>query len=264
MEAILRDGAAQRAERQHQLADSLSQTVVPVFIHDEAGRPEHLGSCVLVALDGRHYALTAGHVLQDAGAAHVWAAAGNGRLEPLPYTDRFCSRADSGRLGDIDIGLMPLRSDGLGPFAQCKFLSDADLDAKGNAQYQLFSNFYFVMGYPASRNQSEVNHCGKKIKVKSFHLATNPPIEDLFEKEQLSKAEHLVVEFDHKDMEIERKRVTPPKLHGVSGGGIFCISCSNYEGPLVAIATEHRKQSRILVGTRIGYFVDAARQLNGL
>jgi hypothetical protein len=79
--------------------------------------------------------------------------------------------------------------------------------------------------------------------------------------EKLWRAEHLVEDFDHKDTVVERKKVVPPKLQGVSGGGIFCIWRSSNTGPLVAIATEHRKRSCILVGTRVRYFVQVAREL---
>lgn len=259
IETILRDSSAARAKRQHDLAESLAQTVLPVFVHDETGRPAHLGSCVLVRLDGRHFAFTAGHVIKDARSAHLWAAAGNAKLEPLPYITQFSSQAEDGELGDIDIGIVPLKSGSLGPFAQCRFLEDVDAEQK--VEHQWLENFYFVMGYPASRNQSDTNHRRKKINVKSFHLATNPPPGDLYEKEKLSRTEHLVVDFDHKDTVVERKKVVPPKLQGVSGGGIFCIWRSSNTGPLVAIATEHRKQSRILVGTRVRYFVQVAREL---
>jgi len=85
----LRDSSAARGKRQHDLAESLRRTVLPVFIHDEMGKPSHLGSCVLVRLDGHHYAFTAGHVIRDARRARLCATAGNGRLEPLPYTTLF-------------------------------------------------------------------------------------------------------------------------------------------------------------------------------
>ena len=259
IEALLRESSTARGKRQHDLAESLTRTVLPVFIHDEMVRPSHLGSCVLVRLDGRHYAFTAGHVIRNARRAHLWAAAGNAKLEPLPYVTLFSSQAADGEVGDIDIGIVPLQAGSLGPFAQCRFLED--IDAEGTTQHNWVDNFYFAMGYPASHKQSEINHRRKKIHVRSFHLATNPPPNDLYEKEGLDRSLHLLVEFDHNDTVVERKKAVPPKLQGVSGGAILCISRASYTGPLVAIATEHRKHSRILVGTRVRYFVQIARGL---
>jgi hypothetical protein len=248
-----------RAQLQHDLAESLNQTVLPVFIDDEKGRPEHWGSCVLVRLDGRHYAFTAGHVVKAVGSSHLWAAAENGKVEPLPYAKLYRRGADGDELGDIDMGIVPLKSGSLGPFARCRFLDD--VDAEDKVEHRWSVNFYFVTGYPVSRSQSRIDHRSKRIDVKLFHLATNPPRGDPYEKELLSRAEHLVMEFDHKDTVVEGEKVNPPNLQGVSGGGIFCISRSSNTGPLVAIATEHRKSSRILVGTRVKHFVNFAREL---
>src|ERR1035437_9517601 len=105
---------------------------------------------------------------------------------------------------------------------------------------------------------------GSTISISSWdirHRTTNPPPSDLYEKEGLDRSLHLLVEFDRNDTVVERKKVVPPKLQGVSGGAIHCISRASYAGPLVAIATEHRKRSRILVGTRVRYFVQIARGL---
>jgi hypothetical protein len=257
IEAFLRESSAARGKRQHDLAESLKQTVLPVFIHDETGRPSHLGSCVLVRLDDRHYAFTAGHVIEDAGGAQLWAAAANGKLERLPSIAQFSS-ANADEPGDIDIGIVALESGSLGPFAECKFLDD--IDAEGTAEHHWSDNSYFVMGYPGSRKQSETNHRRRKIHVKSFHLASNPPPGDPYKTEGLDRCLHLLVEFDYKDTLVERKIVRPPKVQGISGGGIFCISDNSNTGPLIAIATEHRKRSRILVGTRVRYFVQIARE----
>jgi hypothetical protein len=259
IDALLREGSATKGKRQHDLAEGLTRTVLPIFIHDEMGRPLHLGSCVLVRLDGRHYAFTAGHVIRDAQRAHLWAAAGNAKLEPLPYATLFSSEAAAGEVGDIDIGIVPLRAGSLGPFAECRFLDD--IDDEGTTQHNWIDNFYFVMGYPASHKQSEINYRRKKIHVRSFHLATNPPQSDLYDKEGLDRSLHLLVEFDHNDTVVERKKAVPPNPRGVSGGAILCIARASYAGPLVAIATEHRKHSRILVGTRVRYFVQIARGL---
>jgi hypothetical protein len=94
---------------------------------------------VLVRLDGRHYAFTAGHVIKGAGRAHLWAAAGNAKLEPLPYVTLFSSQAAEGEVGDIDIGIVPLQSGSLGPFAQCRFLEDVDVE--GTTLHNWADNF---------------------------------------------------------------------------------------------------------------------------
>ena len=39
--------------------------------------------------------------------------------------------------------------------------------------------------------------------------------------EEMSQADHILLDFDHKEIVIEGRRVNPPKLQGVSGGAFF-------------------------------------------
>src|SRR5438876_814367 len=59
LQAQLAGAVARRAEEQQRLAERLQESVVPLFMDDERGRPERLGSCVLVRLDSDYYAFTA-------------------------------------------------------------------------------------------------------------------------------------------------------------------------------------------------------------
>jgi hypothetical protein len=77
----------------------------------------------------------------------------------------------------------------------------------------------------------------------------------------MSGADHILLDFDHKEIVIGGRRVNPPKLQGVSGGGVFQISRQRKQGPLVAIATQNRRSSRLIVGTRIKHFLAMVREL---
>jgi hypothetical protein len=48
--ARLDEASARRAEEQRQLAERLQESVAPLFIADSSGRPDRIGSCVLVRL----------------------------------------------------------------------------------------------------------------------------------------------------------------------------------------------------------------------
>jgi hypothetical protein len=259
--AILQNAAAATAKRGYDLAERLKQTVLPLYLQDERERPWPFGSCVLVRVEGRFYAFTAGHVLQKVGALSLWAPALNGKLEVLPCTRGFVRR-NKNPLKDLDMGLIPLHASCLGPFDGYCFLDETEIDEEGNASYAILRNFYMVMGYPCSPGQSKTNYPGLKLNPKSFQLHTNPPLADLYEQEKFDKVKHIVVEFDRDDIHINRKKVTPPRLQGVSGGGIFCISHETYRGPLIAIATDHRIEARLVAGTRIRYFIEEARHIN--
>jgi hypothetical protein len=67
--------------------------------------------------------------------------------------------------------------------------------------------------------------------------------------------------YDHKEIVIGGRRVNPPKLQGGSGGGVFHISRETNHGALVAIATQNRRNGRLIVGTRIKHFLAMVREL---
>ena len=77
----------------------------------------------------------------------------------------------------------------------------------------------------------------------------------------MAGSDHILLDFDHKEIRVEGRRAAPPKLQGVSGGGIFHISRKALRGRLVAIATENRQRSRLIVGTRIKHFLAIVRTL---
>jgi hypothetical protein len=221
--AILENVTAATAKQKQDLAERLTRTVLPLFLQDERKRPRPFASCVLVKVDGRFYAFTAGHVIEEVGASSLWAPALNGKLELLPCTSGFIKRKKN-PLEDLDMGLIPLHAGSLNAFAGYTFLDETGMDETGKASYALLRNYYMVMGYPASSGQSKVDHPARKLNPRSFQLETNPPDADLYDQEKLDRAKHLLIDFDRDDIRIGGKKVSPPRLDGVSGGGIFCIS----------------------------------------
>src|SRR5262245_54606637 len=98
-------------DRNREIAQRLLDSVLPLFLETERGRPDRIGSCVLVRVDGNHFAFTAGHVIRDHRACLLWAApASNARLQPLPCAIGFHTPAPDDSPNDLDIGLLPLRA----------------------------------------------------------------------------------------------------------------------------------------------------------
>lgn len=257
----LGEAAARRAEEQRQLAERLQESVVPLFTDDERGRPDRIGSCVLVRLDSDHYAFTAAHVLRDVGSSWLSAPATGrgGALLPLPPSTAWLS--PSGRGNDLDVGVLALPASGLGAFERRVFLAGPEIDQDGQPDDAGFSSFYFVLGYSASRTQVKISHESCHIDQKSFHCTTSPVDAVEYLTEGVPQSDHLLLDFDHKDIVVAKKRVTPPRLQGVSGGGVFYISRDTRQGPLVAIATRNIRNSRLIVGTRIKHFLSMAREM---
>jgi hypothetical protein len=261
LQAQLAEASARRAEEQRQLAERLQESVVPLFMDDDQGRPDRLGSCVLVRLDSDYYAFTAAHVLRDVGSSRLSAPSTGkgGTLLPLPPSTGWLSPTTSDN--DLDVGVLALPASALGAFERRVFLTGPEIDQADQPDDTGFASSYFVLGYSASRTQVKISHERFQIEQKSFHCMTSPVDAAEYARENVSQSDHLLLDFDHKDIVVAKKRVTPPRLQGVSGGGVFRISRDTRQGPLVAIAARNLRNSRIIVGTRLKHFLSMAREM---
>jgi hypothetical protein len=261
LQARLKEASARKSEEQQLLAERLQETVVPLFIGDSDGQPDRIGSCVLVRLDSDFFAFTAAHLIRDAASARLFAPSEGrgGKLLPLPPCTAHLS--SPGRHNDLDVGVLVLPARQLGPFQNRVFLAGTEIDQDDRPDDQGLASFYFVLGYSASRTQVKVSRAHCHIHQRSFHCSTNPVDAAEYLQEEISQADHLLLDFDHKETVIGGRRVNPPRLQGVSGGGVFHISREMKQGPLVAIATQNRRNSRLIVGTRIKHFLAMVREL---
>ena len=261
LQRILDEASARKEEEKRLLTERLQESVVPLFI-DRDGQPDRIGSCVLVRLDSQFYAFTAAHVIRDAGSATLFAPSEGrgGKLQPLPPCTAHLE--SSGGANDLDVGVLALAARRLGAFQHHAFLGDAEIDQEDQPDDQDdLRSFYFVLGYSASRTQVKVSKAERRIHQQSFRFSTQPVDAAEYLQERMSKSDHILLDFDHKEIRVEGRLASPPKLQGVSGGGIFQILRKAMRGPLVAIATENRRRSRLILGTRIKHFLAMVREL---
>lgn len=261
LQAMLGEAAARKEREKQLLTERLQESVVPLFTYRD-GQPDRVGSCVLVRLDSQFYAFTAAHVIRDTGSARLFAPSEGkgGKLQPLPACTPYLK--SSGGDNDLDVGVLALPAHRLEAFQHHVFLAGADIDQDDLPDdHDDLRSFYFVLGYSASRTQVKVSKAERRIHQQSFRCSTQPVDASEYVQEKMANSEHILLDFDHKEIHVEGRRASPPKLQGVSGGGIFLVFRKVMRGPLVAIATENRRRSRLIVGTRISHFLALVREL---
>jgi hypothetical protein len=263
LQTILDETSARKEEEKRLLTERLQQSVVPLFIN-RAGRPDRIGSCVLVRQHQEFYAFTAAHVIEDSGGATLFAPseAKGGKLRPLPLWTAHLKFSEGPN--NLDSGVLVLPPHQLGAFEQHTFLTGEEIDNDDRPDDQRLDTFYFVLGYSASRTQVTVSQTKRRIHQQSFRCSTSPVDAAEYAQEQISQRDHILLDFDHKEIRAKGRRATPPKLQGVSGGGIFQIRRETMSGSLVAIATRNRRTSRLIVGSRIKNFLAIVRELKGM
>jgi hypothetical protein len=259
--ARLKESSARNSEEELLLAERLQESVTPLFIVDPRGRPDRTGSCVLVRLGSDFLVFTAAHVIREAKTAHFFAPSEGkgGKLIPLPpYTAYMSTREGD---SDLDVGVLALQARLLGPLQRRIFLDSEQIDEKDQPDDTSLESFYLVLGYSGSRTQVKVSNAERRIHQQSFRFSTHPVDTAEYVQEKLPQSNHILLDFDHNEIKVEGRLASPPRLQGVSGGGIFHISRKIKRGPLVAIATENRRRSRLIVGTRIKHFLALVREL---
>jgi len=261
LQALLNEAAARKEEERQRLAGRLQESIVPLYLRDVRGQPCAIGTCVLVSMDSGFFAFTAAHVIRDAGSSRLWAPSEGtgGKLLPLPQCTAHLRSSRNNN--DLDVGVIALPAGVLGAFAKRVFLTGAEIDQEDQSDDAGPAAFYFVLGYPASWARVKVPNSSRHIDQKSFHFATSCVASAEYIQEEVSQLDHVLLDFDHKEIVVGTTVVNPPRLQGVSGGGVFHISRNTNRGPLVAIATQHRKNSRLIVGTRIKHFLGMVREL---
>lgn len=261
LRALLAAGRAKQSEERLQLVERLQESVTPLFINRGGARPDRIGSCVLVRLDSGSFAFTAAHVIEKARGAKLLAPSEGKGGELLPLPPCTATLRSSKRSNDLDIAVLALPARQLGCFQKCVFLSGNDIDREDRPDEHGIESSYLLLGYSGSRTQVKVDRFEGQIRQKSFQYRGSPICAVEYLQERLPQADHIALDYDHKEIVIGAKRVNPPKLQGVSGGGIFHISRETTRSTLVAIATEHRTSSRLIVGTRMKHFLAVAREL---
>jgi hypothetical protein len=257
-ETIRAESLNRSEERSTKLAHRLIRSVLPLFVMDERDHLQRIGTAVLVRVDGRLFLLTAGHVLIDAGEQQLYAISGpKGRTVGLPNGSSVSYDGDT----EIDVGVIPLPANAMSFFDGCTPIEEADINESYVVDHAIAKNSIFLIGYSASNSQVRVNHLDKTVRQTSFQFTGLAEVEEVYQREKLSVAHHLVVEFAN--VRSGGEPTIPPKLQGVSGGGMFHLVTRDTDATiqLVAIATEHRHAQQLVVGTRIEQFLRLIRQL---
>lgn len=258
-ESIRAESQSRSEERSTRLAHRLIRSVLPLFVVDERDHLERIGTCVMVRVDSQLFLLTAGHVLTEAGTKQLWAISGpKGRTIGLPSGISVSHDGDT----EIDVGVIPLPENALLSFFEgCTPIEESEINEDYVVEHGIGRNSIYLIGYSASNSQVRVNHADKTVCQTSFQFTGLTEIEEVYRRESLSVAHHLVVEFAN--VRSGGQPATPPQLQGVSGGGMFHLVTRDADATirLVAIATEHRRAEEIVVGTRIEHFLGVAKQI---
>lgn len=250
-------------ERMNKCADSLAKkyllSVRAIYGATDNGKPDQIGSCVLLEYKGEKLLVTAAHVIDQNeftslyinGETNLVQVFGICIITAAPGNDRYKDK--------LDFAVLPISDDIASNLGKVSFLPE---DEWGLHDLLEKDRCCLALGFPNSRNK-KVDDSKHAVKLAPFvYTATLKSDPKVFEETNFSIADHYLLNFCSKHSKDSSNKITNsicPK--GVSGGGLFLIEdMANPEsyrpeveckGKFLGILIEQTKNKKQLAFTKI-------------
>lgn len=238
--------------------------VRPIFTVDGRERPDAHGSCVLLRVGDRHFALSAAHVFDSMEENELYIA-GETHLLSLPRNWYGTPMPASGKREDdkIDVAFLEVPDSVVAEMGNCLWLAPENLVRPGGTHA---TRLYCTIGYPVRRSRVRSAALSVAAPADSYAgVSVDDPA--VFAHLGLSPNTHILISFDReKIISPHGVRVPTVKPYGKSGGGLWRFDSLVAPGipalanPLVGILTEWRRDEKLMVATRIELYVAALNQ----
>jgi hypothetical protein len=260
-----------RIAKMHSILDANSKDmgkhVIPIFIPDDKGNPRILGSGVLLAIQERHFLVSAAHVF-DENEMNSTLYYPQGESLAILQGQVHKTQCDCRENDKVDIGFMELDSNSVENMPEpLEFLSKDDLSLDDKPAS---GKLYVASGFPYTTNKGIAYKDRAALTLRPTMLChTTTPADSKtcaeMEKHGFACDKNIFLKYDRKntaDKNHEKKMAPSPT--GVSGGGLWLsIDMPNkkYKKKLVGIGIEFLEKHNVIIGTRIELVLRGIRQV---
>lgn len=245
-------------------------SVRPLFAASKGHNLKHIGSCLLLQVDGINYVATAAHITDNI-PQHELYVIGTEHTEPVQLVGIIYSTQapDGDRSRDkLDIAFTSISVDAATQLGTVTFIN---ADEVSHNRVNLERRLYMAIGYPISKNRGKVNHNEHWIKTVSWrYVAGVENVPALAEEMTISGDDHLFLRYDKYSKDAEGRKVSSVSPRGLSGGAMVDLgdvysmdmfeSATPFAGRLAGMVIEMHKTHRALVAVRIQKIIQAIRQ----
>lgn len=235
-------------------------------------RPEHVGSCILLNVDGLPILSTAAHVLDNLTAGWTLYVGGHGETSPVRVRGGVIGatpKPGGNRDRDhYDCGFWRIPDDAVQELGAVEFV---DASRLSDNREDVTRHYYMGMGYRLKRNRSAIDHKSKKISnYLSGYSGSVSAMPKLAQKLGVSGAEHMFMALPKYGQDDEDRRVNTFGPVGFSGGPLLDLGDFTVEeayapeavhrATLSAMMIAHYKRSRAMGAVKIGFIVEGIRR----
>jgi hypothetical protein len=252
-------------------AEDFADSVLAIYASSKATRrrPDHIGSCILLDVDGTPVVATAAHItdaLSDGAALFVAGPVRRHLVRILGGSIEATAAPNGDRRSDHSDGAFWRVPDGaVDDLGAASFLKASRL-ADNRAPVE--RRIYTALGYAVSRNKNRADPANRSIAVvPSMHTGTAVSAPELSAELRVSGDEHILVRFERQAQDADGTIVNTFSPKGFSGGALLDLgdftSPAIYAGDtrhralLAGMIIEYNKKHRALVAVNIGAIVNA-------
>lgn len=231
------------------------------------GRPEHIGSCILLDIDGTPVVATAAHIVDDIpeGATLFVATPARPQLVPIVGGDiKTTPKPPKGRNYDhSDSAYWRIPDDEVERLGVANFLGPSRLSHNRAPQDR---RYYTALGYAVERNADRVDHERRTITfAPSMHTSNAVSEPKLTRRLNSPGDQHLFVRFARYAKDADGVEMETFYPEGLSGGALLDLgdftSYDIYGGDtkhrarLAGVIIEYHEDRQALVAVKIGPIV---------
>jgi len=234
-------------------------------------QPKHVGSCILLDIDGTPVVSTAAHVIDDIKTAEMfiaglagtqWVQITGGSIKTTP--DRGSVRR---QLDHFDCAFWTPPESAVAALGPVEFLKSERIS---HNRVPVADRLYTAIGYPVSRNKDRINYVARQLSTGiSMYTGTVEAMPALAASLGVSGREHLFMRFGKHAFTANGQQINPFGPIGLSGGAL--LDLGDFAAPdvyardpqrralLSGMLIEHDKRHRALIAVKIGLILNGIR-----
>jgi hypothetical protein len=244
-------------------------SVRPIYGLLDGRRLTHIGSCLLLEIDGKRVVSTAAHIADNLVATPLFVGGLVG-TRPVLLLGKFRTTTppgDNRRLDHFDCAYCEISAGDAAALGAVKFLSESRT-SHNRAPPQ--SRVYTAFGYAVSRNKKSIDRRTRSIaNLVSMYTGHVVEVPALAAKLPRSGEAHLLLNFEKQAYTADGERINAFGPIGLSGGALLDLGDfttpaiyapnSQHRATLSGMLIEHWEEHQVMVGVKIGYIVRGIR-----
>jgi hypothetical protein len=245
-------------------ADQFIAAIKPIYGASDHGRPEHIGSGLLLLWKEKRYLVTAAHIIDETSESTLYLGM-RSCLKEISAEFYCTNKPDNDRSKDhYDFAWTQLTNLSLEDCDDLPFIRESMISLESNFPDD---NAYLALGYPNSKNKKHDNVNNSVTPKYMKYISTLKSDKSWAAERSLSGNEHILLKYHHKyARDSDGNKVNTFSPRGASGGALIDMGALHQvdaykpdhtpAGKLAGMIIEKSAKHDVLVAVKIGTIIE--------